>query len=187
MAGSDFDVREITQLLNQREDEAAGDRLFRLVYAELHRQATQLMRKQDRGHTLQATALVNEAYLKLAGSDDMRWECRSHFFSVAARAMRSILIDHARTKSRQKRGGEMVRVPIDEISVLYESRAVDLIQLDDALEQLSSRDALAARIVELRFFGGVTLVDIARLQGVSIRRIERNWEFARSWLRLVLR
>lgn len=186
-SGSD---EPITELLRQFEDgdDRVGSELFDRVYAQLHKQAAGLMQAQRQNHTLQASALVNEAYMKLVGGSSRQWNDRTHFFAVAARAMRSVLIDHARSKSRKKRSADgQQRVPLEEISLVYEERAVNLLDLDAALDELARRDETAARIVELRFFGGLTVREVAEIVGVTERSAERSWEFARAWLRRRIR
>lgn len=180
----------ITELLQQFEsgDSQVGGELFDIVYAHLHRQASGLMQAQRQNHTLQASALVNEAYMKLVGGKGREWNDRSHFFAVAARAMRSVLIDHARTKGRKKRhSSDLERIPLEEISLVYEERAVNLLDLDAALDELAVRDQTAASIVELRFFGGLTVREVASVLEVTERSAERSWEFARAWLRRRIR
>jgi RNA polymerase sigma factor (TIGR02999 family) len=162
-------------------DAAAEAELFRLVYDELHRQAAAWMRRQPRGHTLQATALVHETYLKVARRD-VAWNGRGHFFAVAARAMRSILVDHARGKRRAKRGAGRTRVPLDAVLVAFEDRALDILALDEAICELAEFDPQAARVVELKFFGGLTAQEVAEQIGVATRTVERDWETARAWL-----
>ncbi|MCA8961822.1 MAG: sigma-70 family RNA polymerase sigma factor [Planctomycetes bacterium] len=179
----------VTHLLHrwQSADEASRDALFRAVHAELYQLASAMMRGQPVDHTLQASALINEAFLKLADGDATAWEGRVHFFAVASRAMRSILVDHGRRKRRAKRRPPGARVPLDSITVCYEERAIDIEALDSALEELARRDDHAATVVELRFFGGATLAQIAEHLGITVRAVERDWEFARAWLHRVLR
>ncbi len=179
----------ITLLLQQAAggDAESNERLFELVYDELHRQARRQMLGQPLGHTLQATAIVHEAYMRIAKREGFHWESRGHFLATAARAMRCVLVDHARGKQRHKRGGgDLERRPLDGVVVAYEENAVDLIALDTALEQLAERDAQAARIVELRFFGGHTVQEAAELLGISEATAKRDWVAARTWLRKVL-
>lgn len=174
---------EVTVLLGRLHagDAAAEDALIPLVYDELYRIARSQMADQPAHHTLGATALVNEAYVRLAGGATA-WESRRHFLRVAARAMRSILVDHARKKHALKRGGPREPLPLDEWCAAYEQRSTDLVELDDALERLARRDEQLARIVELRFFGGLETKDIARVLECSTRTVERGWSTARSWL-----
>jgi RNA polymerase sigma factor (TIGR02999 family) len=157
------------------------------VYARLHALAESYLRNQPAGHTLQPTALVNEAYLKLVDGAEQtprggpKWESRAHFFAVAAKAMHQILVDHARSKHRQKRAGSRRRVPLEDL----EGRApleLDLVELDEALARLSAVDALGARVTEMRFFGGMGVEDIAAVLGTTDRTVRRHWVFAKAWL-----
>lgn len=177
---------EITQLLHEWSEGKAEalDNLLPLVYDELHRQAARYLRKERPGHTLQTTALVNEVYLKLIDRRNMNWESRTHFFAVAAQAMRRILVDHAKTKHRLKRGGDNVRISLDEAATLVavEEKGVDLIALDEALSKLAVRDEQQARIVELKFFGGLSLEETAEALRISRATVARDWETARAWL-----
>ncbi len=186
--GEPVDLR-ITDLLRRmsRGDAEAESALLAFLYEELHRVARACMRGQPPGHTLQATALVHEAYLRLVRLRDFPWKDRDHFLAVAARAMRSVLVDHARGKGRAKRGGKnRRRHPLDSVVVSYEERALDLLALNDALERLAGLDAQAAKVVERRFFGGMTVEEVARGLGVSVRTVERDWEMARTWLHRAL-
>ncbi|MEX2219013.1 MAG: sigma-70 family RNA polymerase sigma factor, partial [Phycisphaerales bacterium] len=170
-----------------RGDAAATDELFPLVYEELRTLAASHLSHERAGHTLQPTALVNEAYLRLigpAGSDaDISWDSRAHFFGAASRAIRRILTDHARTRNRDKRGGGCARIPIDGVDLAAPETGVDLVALDEALTRLAALDEQKARVVELRFFGGLTEEQAARVLGVSPSTVTRDWRFARSWLR----
>lgn len=163
----------------------AGDReadaeLFERVHEELRRRAAGLLRHQ-RHLTLETLALVNECYLRLV-RQPVEWKDRAHFFAVAAKAMRSILVDHARARRRQKRGGDGKPSPLDDIVVSYEDRAMGLVDLDDALRKLAKQDERAARIVELRFFCGLAPEEVAEVLHVGLRTVERDWEAARAWL-----
>jgi RNA polymerase sigma factor (TIGR02999 family) len=164
-------------------DDGAADELLPLVYGELHALAARFMGERAAGHTLQPTALVNEAWLRLiepaAGGS---FESRAHFLGVAAKAMRSVLVDHARRRGAQKRGGALERVPLEDIAELFEERASDLLALDEALTRLAAMDAQLGRIVELRFFGGLSVEETARTLGVSEPTIVRGWRVARMWL-----
>lgn len=175
----------ITRILQQMAagEEAAEERLFSLLYNELRDRAGRMMRGAA-GSTLQPTAVVHEAWLKLAdgGAD---WRNRAHFLRVAAKTMRSILIDHARAKGTGKRGGGE-RLHLDEAVRMYEQRSIDLLALDDALENLAQHDPRLARLVELRFFGGLTIAETAEVLGVSTPTVERSWRSARSLLRTLL-
>ncbi len=159
------------------------DNLLPLVYTELHRKAVSFLRKERPGHTLQTTALINEAYLKLIDRRDVKWESRTHFFAVAAQAMRRILVDHARTKHREKRGGDNVKLSLEEATlVAAEEKGVDLIALDEALNKLAKFDAQQARVVELRYFSGLSLEETAEALHISRATVARDWEAARAWL-----
>ncbi len=176
---------KITQMLREWSDGNARalDNLLPLVYAELHRQAARFLRKERPGHTLQTTALINEAYLKLIDRRDVNWESRTHFFAVAANAMRQILVDYARAKHREKRGGDNLKVSLDEaMLVTAEEKGVDLIALDEALNKLSRFDAQQARVVELKYFSGLSLVETAEVLHISRATVARDWEAARAWL-----
>lgn len=166
-------------------DDAAAKRLFPIVYDELHRIAAACMRGERPEHTLQATALVHEAYLRLAGSgaEPARYESRRHFVATAAVAMRRILINHALARAADKRGGGRPEVPLDDIAAEFSRRSIDLLALEEALERLASLDARQARLVELRFFGGMTFEDCAATLSVSVRTVHYEWTHARAWLR----
>jgi RNA polymerase sigma factor (TIGR02999 family) len=182
------DGRDVTALLLELRDgdRAAMDRIFPIIYAELHRIAhAQIMRERD-GHTLSATALVHEAYFKLVDVTRVEWRDRTHFLSMAARAMRRILIDYARQHGRLRRGGDLRRVTLDEGVVAAEQQADTLLALDLALEQLGQLDERLARLVECRFFGGLTEEDTAEVLGVSVRTVRRDWVKARGWLERAL-
>jgi RNA polymerase sigma-70 factor (ECF subfamily) len=175
---------EITRLLADwaSGDRAALDRLTPLVYAELRRIAAQQMRRERPGHTLQPTALVNEAFMRLAGGNGASWQDRAHFYAVCARVMRRILIDHARANARDKRGGGAVQVPLDEAATIIQSQPVDLIALGDALRSLEAVDAQKARIVELRYFAGLGIEETAGVLRVSAMTVRREWTRAKAWL-----
>jgi RNA polymerase sigma factor (TIGR02999 family) len=183
---------DVTLLLAEvgRGDPAAAARLMELVYAELRALAGDYARRQRADHTLQPTALVHEAFLKLVDADSAEWKDRAHFFAVAATAMRQILTDHARAQRAQKRGGgEWQKVTLSDVALPGapgENRAIDLIALDDALSELAAFDARKHRIVEMRFFGGLTVEDVARLEGVSTTTVESDWRAARAWLSMRL-
>jgi RNA polymerase sigma factor (TIGR02999 family) len=166
-------------------DCAAADRLFPIVYEELHRIASAYMRRERPEHTLQATALVHEAFLRLAGSpeDAGHYESRRHFVATAAVAMRRILVNHAKAKGAEKRGGGQAVLALDEIAAEFSRRSIDLIALEEALERLAALDARQARIVEMRFFGGMTFEDCAQVLGISVRSVHYEWTHARAWLR----
>jgi RNA polymerase sigma factor (TIGR02999 family) len=168
--------------LNEGDRDAAAE-LLPMIYDELKRLAGRYMQGEAPGHTLQTTALVHEAYLRLIDIPDAGWQNRGHFFGVAATAMRHVLVDHARAKNAEKRGGGRPKVSLEEALVLYEERAVDLIALDEALVQLEAMDPQLARIVDLRFFGGLSNEEVAEILETSLRTVERGWPTARAWLR----
>ncbi len=176
---------EVTRVLNAIADgdRQAADRLMPMVYEEFRRLAQSYLGREDTAHTLQPTALVNEAYLKLIDQTRVNWQGRTHFFAVGAQVMRRILVDHARGKQREKRGGGRQRIALDEQLTISPSRDEDLLALDEALDKLSAIDARQARIVELRFFGGLTVDEVAEVLGVSKRTVEAEWTMIRAWLR----
>jgi RNA polymerase sigma-70 factor, ECF subfamily len=176
----------VTELLNAagRGDSAAAARLFPVVYDELHRLAAGYMRQERADHTLQATALVNEAYLRLLGaSGGGEYANRGHFVATAAVAMRRILVNHAKAKKAEKRGGGWSGVQLENVAAAFENRAIDLLALDEALDLLAKRDATQAKIVELRFFGGMTSEECAEVLNMSVRNVNYEWAHARAWLR----
>jgi RNA polymerase sigma-70 factor, ECF subfamily len=162
-------------------DETALEKLVPLVYQELHRLASRYMRGERSGHLLQTTALVNEAYLRLYETDRIHWQDRNHFYAVAARAMRRVLVDFARARKQHKRKGGR-QVSLDEALTIGSDRSADIVALDDALTTLAKLHQRQSQIVELRFFGGLTEPDIARVLGVSPRTVSSEWRLARSWL-----
>ncbi|MGQ0648107.1 MAG: sigma-70 family RNA polymerase sigma factor [Gemmatimonadaceae bacterium] len=170
-------------------DAQASDALVRLVYAELRRQAQLALRREDDGHTLQPTALVHEAWLRLGDQHSVRWESRTQFFALAAQMMRRVLVDHARTRRALKRAGGAVQVSLGDVDVLAGRReetpldAVDMIALDDALSRLAVLDPQKARLVDLRYFAGLSIPEAAAVLGVSQATIGREWAVARMWLR----
>ncbi len=176
---------KITQMLGELSGgkKEAWDNLLPLVYDELHRQAARCLRKERQGHTLQTTALIHEAYLKLIDRRDANWENRTHFFAVAAQAMRRILVDYARAKHREKRGGDNIKLSLAEAkTVAAEEKGVDLIALDEALNKLAEFDEQQARVVELKYFSGLTLEETAEALHISRATVARDWELARAWL-----
>ncbi|MGE0886590.1 MAG: sigma-70 family RNA polymerase sigma factor [Blastocatellales bacterium] len=175
---------EVTQLLMDwsNGDQAALDQLMPLVYGELRQIARRYMARQNPGHTLQTTALINEAYLKLVNQQDKHFQNRAHFFGVAAQAMRHILVDYARSKQYGKRGGGVPVVALDEAMTVSEERAAELVALDDALKQLAKVDERKCRVVELRYFGGLSVTETAQVLNVSEITIIRDWNMAKSWL-----
>jgi RNA polymerase sigma-70 factor, ECF subfamily len=176
---------EITALLKrfQEGDDSAASILMDAVYDELRLMARRYMARERDGHTLQTTALVNEAYLKLVHCDNTSFHDRSHFFAVAAQVMRRILVDHARKHVAGKRGGGADFLPLDEGLVYSPERSSQVIQLDEALSRLSALDPRAGRVIELRFFGGLSLEETAAVMEVSTRTVRREWNFGRAWLR----
>jgi len=180
----DAESRSVTQILEAagRGDPRAARDLLPLVYGELRRLARARMAKTPAGNTLQPTALVHEAYLRLVGDVDPSWNSRGHFFAAAAQAMRQILIDQARRKASLKRGGEHQRIPLEDVALSIGVPADDLLSLDDALEQLERADPRKGEIVMLRYFAGLTTAETAEVLGVSVRTIEREWRFIRTFL-----
>ena len=178
---------EITEELrdwsdNRRDDSA--DALLKLVYTELHRQAHRYLQKERVGHTLQTTALVNEAYLKLVEQKSVAWESRSHFFAIAATMMRRILIDYAKTKHRIRRGGIHSDLPLENaLTIRVSETDFDLLALDEPLNRLAAKEAQLAKVVELRFFSGLDVVEAAEVLGLSESTIKRDWRMAKAWLR----
>ncbi len=163
-------------------NEAAFDKLFALVYTELRSLASSYMRRERSDHTLQTTALVNEAYIKLVGHRDSVLHNRVHFFAIAAKVMRQILIDHARSKHYEKRGGGALKISLDDTAILSDERAAELVALDDALKELAEFDPRQSQIVELRFFGGLTLAKTAEFLKISSDTVSRDWNVAKAWL-----
>lgn len=174
----------VSQLLQRWSDGDKGalDRLMPLVYAELRRMARRYMWQQPSGHTLQTTALIHEAYLRLVGHSEKRWESRAHFFGVAAQAMRHILVDYARARHAGKRGGEARVVSLDEAAIVSEERAAELVSLDDALKELGRLSPRQSQVVELRYFGGLSVTETAEVLKVSSDTVTRDWNHAKAWL-----
>lgn len=174
----------ITQLLLRwrRGDKLALEQLMPLVYEELHRLARQCMRRERAGHTLQTTALVNEAYLRLADSSRVQWQDRAHFFAIAAQLMRRVLVDEARKRLNQKRGGEFTRVEIDAVQLNSQPREFELLALDEALARLAEFAPRKCKVVELRFFGGLSIEEAAVVLEVSTDIVKREWRTAKLWL-----
>jgi len=177
-------AENLTELLRdwRQGDRAALERLMPVVYDEIRRIAHRYMDRERQGHTLQTTALVNEAYLRLLGQQHVDWNSRSHFFAVVAQVMRHVLIDHARSRLYLKRGGDAQRVPIDDATLMSTERADELVALDEALKSLAQLDARKARVVELRYFGGFSLEETAAVLEVSLMTVRRDWQAARAWL-----
>jgi RNA polymerase sigma factor (TIGR02999 family) len=176
--------QSITQLLIEWRDgdQTALDRLIPLVHQELRRLAHHYLKRERQEHTLQTTALVNEAYLKLVDHKGMHWQNRAHFFAVAAQAMRRILVDHARTRDALKRGGGLAMTSLDEAATIADTQAAELLALNDALDQLALLDVRKSRIVELRYFGGMTVEETAEVVGLSPTTVNREWQSAKTWL-----
>ena len=176
--------QDVTQLLAAwgEGDRSALDKLLPLVHAELRRIAQRQMRQERPGHTLQATALVNEAYLRLAGDQQLEWRDRAHFFAVCAQVMRHILIDHARSRGREKRGGGAVQVSLNDALIVADDQIADILALDEALSALERMDPQKARLVELRYFAGLTVEETAEVLNSSPRTVRREWRRARAWL-----
>jgi len=166
-------------------DSVAAENLFPIVYAELHRIASAYMRRERPDHTLQATALVHEAFVRLVGtgSEAARFESLRHFVATAAVAMRRILVNHAKARAAEKRGGGEPVLALDEVAVAFNNRSISLIALDESLERLAELDTRQARLVELRFFGGMSVEDCATTLGISVRTVHYEWAHARAWLR----
>jgi RNA polymerase sigma-70 factor (ECF subfamily) len=179
--------QNVTQLLLawERGDEAARDELIPLVYDALRRIARHHLRGERAGHTLQTTALINEAYLKLV-EQSVPWQSREHFFGIAARLMRQILVDYARTRQRLKRGGDRQQISLTSAAGKANEETADLLALNEALETLAEVDPQKSRIVELRFFGGLTIEETAQVMGISTPSVERGWRAARAWLQTEL-
>jgi RNA polymerase sigma-70 factor (ECF subfamily) len=177
-------TKEVTQLLLAWSDgdQTALDQILPLVHGELHRLARRYMQRERVGHALQTTALVNEAYLRLVDWKNVHWQNRAHFFGVAAQLMRRILVDFARSHRYTKRGGKAVQVSLEEAATLSHDRGRDLIALDDALKSLARLDPRKAQIVELKFFGGLSVEEAAEVLKVSPRTVMREWNLARAWL-----
>lgn len=175
---------EITRILSEWNEgrEEAKELLLPFVYDELKRQARYYMSRERRDHTLQPTALVHEAFLRLTEQSGIEWQNRSHFFGVAARLMRQILVDHARIHAAQKRGGNPIRFSLDDVNIPIEQRAGLILALNEALDHLASMDERQARVVEMKFFGGLSNAEAAEVLGISERTVGREWQSARLWL-----
>ncbi len=176
---------EVTRLLSAASggDGAAANKLASLVYDELHGRAAALMKRESRADSMQATMLVNEAFMRLVDAAKVDWESRNHFFALASRVMRQVLVEHARARSRLKRGGNVTRVQLDEALTISASKDDDVLALDEALQLLAERDPVQAEIVTLRFFGGLSVQAVADALGLSKRRVEREWTLIKAWLR----
>ena len=176
--------QQVTQLLCdwRSGDRAALEKLIPLVQPELQRLAHQYMSRERSGHTLQTTALLDDAYLQLADKTHPQWQNRAHFFAVAAQLMRRIMVDHARQRQALKRGGGAIRVTLDEAAAVTQTRADELLALDEALEKLATFDRRKAEVVEMRYFGGLTMEEIAEVLKVHVNTVARDWTAARAWL-----
>ena len=177
-------VMDATELLRawSEGDEAALHELVPLVERELHRLARAYMRRERKGHTLQATALVNEVFLRLAQAPSPRWQDRAHFIGIAARLMRRVLVDHARSRGYRKRGGDVQRVPLDGALLTTPERSLDVLAVDRALEAFAKIDSRKSQVVELRFFGGLNVEETADVLGISVETVKRDWRVAKLWL-----
>ncbi|MDQ3801544.1 MAG: sigma-70 family RNA polymerase sigma factor [Acidobacteriota bacterium] len=176
---------QITQMLKKWSEgnQEVLDKLMPLVYDELRRQASRYLRRERANHTLQTTALIHEAYLKLIDQNQVEWQNRTHFFAIAAQAMRRILVDYARERNREKRGGAAENLPLEEAAfVVSEEKSVDLVALDEALTRLAEFDERQARVVELRYFSGLSIDETADILGVSNVTVRRDWNMAKAWL-----
>ncbi len=180
----DATSHQITLLLVDwsKGDEFALEQLMPLVYEELRQMARHYMRRQPAGHTFQTTELIHEAYLKIAGQEEHNWQNRAHFFGVAAQAMRHILVDYARSKNSKKRGGWQEKVTFVEGALITQERPEEIVALDDALNQLAILDERKSRVVEMKFFGGLNIEEIAGVLKLSPETVKRDWRFARTWL-----
>jgi RNA polymerase sigma-70 factor (ECF subfamily) len=180
----DKDASQVSAMLEEvrNGDAAAASRLLPIVYKQLRRLAAHYMRDERSGQTIQATDLVHEAYLRLVGQDRMEWQGRSHFFAMAATSMRRILVDRARKKMARKHGGGAEKVELNEALVLAPQKSKDIVALDDALKLLEDISPRQARVVELRFFAGLEMEEIAQVEGVSVRTAKQDWSLARAWL-----
>ncbi|MGI8640297.1 MAG: sigma-70 family RNA polymerase sigma factor [Pyrinomonadaceae bacterium] len=177
---------EITRMLQEwsGDNQAVLDDLMPLVYEELRRQASRYLRRERAGHTLQTTALIHEAYLRLIDQRDVNWQNRAHFFGIAAQAMRRILVDYARERHREKRGGATENLPLDDaLLVISEERSIDLVALDEALTRLAKFDEQQARVVELRYFSGLSIEETAEVLKISTATVKRDWNMSKAWLK----
>ena len=177
-------TKEVTQLLRawMRGEDGAKEELYQMVYDELRRQAHRYMSRENSGHTLQTTALVNEAYLKLADTNNLNWQDRAHFFAVSANVMRHILVDHARASRAERRGGEAQQVGLEDIIEIPQAPNKDILALNDALNKLAKVDDRKSKVVELRYFGGLSVEETAEVLKVSADTVMRDWRLAKAWL-----
>jgi RNA polymerase sigma factor (TIGR02999 family) len=178
------EAENITALLvgYGRGDKDALDKLMPIVYDELRGQAARYLRREQAGHTLQTTALIHEAYVRLVDQRNVQWQNRAHFFGIAAQMMRRILVDHARTKKRAKRGGSDVKVSLTDATVAVKGQDLDVVALDEALTRLTAIDEQQSRVVELRFFSGLTVEETAEVMEISPATVKRDWSMAKAWL-----
>jgi RNA polymerase sigma factor (TIGR02999 family) len=179
-------AEQITQLLQDwsNGNQTALDKLMPLVYDELRRQATSYANKERHGHTLQTTALIHEAYLKLLGKKEIEWQNRAHFFAICSMAMRRILVDYAKERHREKRGGLAENLPLNEaLQISANEKSVDLIALDEALNRLAKMDARQAKVVELKYFSGLSNDEVAEVLGISNATVRLDWNLAKAWLK----
>ncbi len=185
MAASESSASDATQVLAELAagDQAAAQRLLPMIYDEFRALAARYLGRERAGHTLEPTALVHEAYMRLVDQSRVNWQGRTHFFAVGAQLMRRILVDHARHKHRVKRGGGRQRITLDEHVAISPQRDEDLLALDEALQKLAELDPRQAQVVELRFFGGLSVEEVATVLGVSKRTVEADWTMVRAWLR----
>lgn len=182
---ADSSKHDVTQMLQAWSggDREALDELLAHVYDELRRQAARALRRERREHTLQTTALVHEAYLRLADQRGARWQNRAQFYAIAAQMMRRILVDYAKAQHREKRGGDQERAPFEEaLAIANDERSVDLLALDEALKRLAAMDEQQSRIVELRYFAGLSIEETAETLGISPATVKREWQMAKAWL-----
>ena len=175
----------VTELLRNWSDgdKQAQEQLFQIVYNELHRQAARYVRNEHLGLSLQTTDLIHEAYLRLIDQHHVEWQNRLHFFAIAAKVMRHILVDHARSRQAAKRGGSNIRLPLEDAMVILPGPNLDFVALDEALNRLAEIDPQQSRVVELRFFSGLTVEETAEVMSVSERTVKRDWNVAKAWLR----
>jgi RNA polymerase sigma factor (TIGR02999 family) len=177
------EISELLQDWNENPSHDSAEALFKFAYDELRRQAHRYLQRERDGHTLQTTALVNEAYLKLIKQDSVKWESRTHFFGIAATLMRRILIDYAKTRHRARRGGANENLPLDNaLTVSISDVNFDLLELDEVLSRLAKKDAHLAKVVELRFFSGLDVSETAQVLGISESTVKRDWAMAKAWL-----
>lgn len=178
------DRQDVTQLLSAVRDgrEPAVDQLLEAVYDELRELAAECLRSERPNHTLQPTALVHEAYLRLVDRSDIEWQDRAHFFAVAAQAIRRILVDHGRSVRRQKRGGGQTKIRLSDVTPVAPQEVYDVLALDEALDRLAQAEPLDARIVEMRFFSGLTIEEVAEVLSVNEKTVRRHWTYAKAWL-----